>query len=62
MKLLGTRNWYLPPWLRWLPELHVEGTEGLTAVEAPTPALVPTVIDLTQAGRLVRSHEMKKGA
>ncbi|MFM8998563.1 MAG: MMPL family transporter [Actinomycetota bacterium] len=25
MRLLGDRNWYLPRWLRWLPELHVEG-------------------------------------
>jgi uncharacterized membrane protein YdfJ with MMPL/SSD domain len=25
MKLLGDWNWYLPPWLAWLPDLHVEG-------------------------------------
>ncbi|MBY5162621.1 MMPL family transporter [Salsipaludibacter albus] len=25
MALLGDRNWYLPRWLRWLPDLHVEG-------------------------------------
>jgi uncharacterized membrane protein YdfJ with MMPL/SSD domain len=25
MKLLGTWNWYLPPWLDWLPQLRVEG-------------------------------------
>jgi RND superfamily putative drug exporter len=25
MTLLGRWNWYLPSWLRWLPELHVEG-------------------------------------
>jgi uncharacterized membrane protein YdfJ with MMPL/SSD domain len=25
MKLLGNWNWYLPPWLGWLPDLHVEG-------------------------------------
>jgi RND superfamily putative drug exporter len=24
MKLLGDANWYLPAWLRWLPELRVE--------------------------------------
>jgi uncharacterized membrane protein YdfJ with MMPL/SSD domain len=24
MKLLGDRNWYLPPWLEWLPDLRVE--------------------------------------
>jgi uncharacterized membrane protein YdfJ with MMPL/SSD domain len=27
MKLLGERNWYLPSWLRWLPDVHVEGAE-----------------------------------
>jgi uncharacterized membrane protein YdfJ with MMPL/SSD domain len=25
MKLLGDWNWYLPGWLRWLPDFHVEG-------------------------------------
>ena len=25
MALLGNANWYLPVWLRWLPELHLEG-------------------------------------
>ncbi|MBT8217042.1 MAG: MMPL family transporter [Acidimicrobiia bacterium] len=28
MKLLGNRNWYLPAWLQWLPELDVEGHEA----------------------------------
>jgi putative drug exporter of the RND superfamily len=27
MKLLGERNWYLPSWLSWLPDVHVEGAE-----------------------------------
>jgi RND superfamily putative drug exporter len=26
MKLLGEHNWYLPSWLDWLPDFHVEGT------------------------------------
>ncbi len=26
MALLGDRNWYLPSWLTWLPNLNVEGT------------------------------------
>ena len=26
MRLLGERNWYLPRWLAWLPDLQVEGT------------------------------------
>jgi uncharacterized membrane protein YdfJ with MMPL/SSD domain len=28
MELLGERNWYLPSWLRWLPDVHVEGAES----------------------------------
>jgi putative drug exporter of the RND superfamily len=44
MALLGDRNWYLPRWLRWLPDLRVEGTPigasqagtGL-GIEAPAP-------------------------
>jgi RND superfamily putative drug exporter len=27
MRLLGDRNWYLPRWLQWLPQLRVEGRE-----------------------------------
>jgi uncharacterized membrane protein YdfJ with MMPL/SSD domain len=27
MKLLGPWNWYLPSWLSWLPDVHVEGHE-----------------------------------
>ncbi len=27
MRLLGARNWYMPQWLHWLPDLRVEGAE-----------------------------------
>jgi putative drug exporter of the RND superfamily len=27
MRLLGDVNWYLPSWLQWLPQIHVEGRE-----------------------------------
>ena len=27
MKLLGDWNWYLPKWLQWLPDFHVEGNQ-----------------------------------
>jgi RND superfamily putative drug exporter len=27
MRLLGDRNWYLPTWLGWLPQIRVEGRE-----------------------------------
>ena len=35
MKLLGKWNWYLPPWLEWLPDLRVEAERGAMA---PSPA------------------------
>jgi RND superfamily putative drug exporter len=25
MKLLGDKNWYMPRWLKWLPDLRIEG-------------------------------------
>ena len=28
MEVLGKRNWYLPSWLSWLPDLRVEPQEG----------------------------------
>jgi putative drug exporter of the RND superfamily len=36
MKLLGAWNWYLPSWLSWLPDAHVEGTEPARAQPATT--------------------------
>jgi putative drug exporter of the RND superfamily len=36
MKLLGKWNWYLPPWLSWLPDAHVEGARP--AERAPSHA------------------------
>ena len=36
MRLLGERNWYLPSWLFWLPDVQVEGHPTATApVGAP---------------------------
>ena len=32
MRLLGDRNWYLPKWLRWLPDIHVEGSAAAKAL------------------------------
>ena len=34
MQLLGDRNWYMPSWLHWLPDLRVEG-------ESVAPAASP---------------------
>ena len=37
MRLLGERNWYLPSWLEWLPDLRVEGYQP-PAPPADTPS------------------------
>jgi RND superfamily putative drug exporter len=42
MKLLGDRNWYLPRWLQWLPNLHVEGTEPMDFVAPQRAVITPT--------------------
>ena len=41
MAVLGDWNWYLPSWLEWLPELHVEGDPAtdVPVVELPAPAV-----------------------
>jgi len=41
MALLGDRNWYLPRWLGWLPDLRVEGAPA--PATAPAPLGVPVV-------------------
>jgi RND superfamily putative drug exporter len=38
MKLLGERNWYLPRWLGWLPQISLDGSVA-GAVPAPRPGL-----------------------
>ena len=40
MALLGDRNWYMPSWLKWLPDLRVEGAPR-PAVPASTPSPQP---------------------
>jgi RND superfamily putative drug exporter len=38
MAILGRWNWYLPAWLRWLPDAHVEGhEEEMETRPAPSP-------------------------
>jgi uncharacterized membrane protein YdfJ with MMPL/SSD domain len=53
MRLLGDRNWYLPRWLQWLPQVRVEGPE---TVEEPVfvPELEPVSADdgLESEGRI----------
>jgi putative drug exporter of the RND superfamily len=41
MQLLGDRNWYLPRWLEWLPNVNVEGQAAAAA---------PTVTQFDAAG------------
>jgi RND superfamily putative drug exporter len=36
MRLLGDRNWYLPRWLQWLPQVDVEGH-----IASDQPVVVP---------------------
>jgi RND superfamily putative drug exporter len=40
MKLLGDRNWYLPAWLEWLPNVSVEVVheKPVERVLVPSPA------------------------
>jgi RND superfamily putative drug exporter len=38
MKLLGDWNWYLPRWLAWLPQVHVESDPGAGAASRPARA------------------------
>jgi RND superfamily putative drug exporter len=35
MRLLGDRNWYLPRWLSWLPQIDVEGHEAAQVTTVP---------------------------
>ena len=48
MKLLGDRNWYLPSWLNWLPDVHVEGHAA--ADPATTTSTKPPEIPAPSAG------------
>ncbi len=42
MALLGDRNWYLPNWLNWLPNLNVEGAPAPAPAASPEPVAAPT--------------------
>ena len=42
MRLLGNRNWYLPSWLGWLPDVHIEGVASSEVAPAePERQLIP---------------------
>jgi RND superfamily putative drug exporter len=38
MALLGDRNWYMPSWLKWLPDLRVEGDPAGRVIAPPLAA------------------------
>jgi uncharacterized membrane protein YdfJ with MMPL/SSD domain len=46
MKLLGNRNWYLPSWLEWLPQISIEGRAA--------PEMVPESLEADPERQLVR--------
>ncbi|MCC6791150.1 MAG: MMPL family transporter, partial [Thermomicrobiales bacterium] len=41
MALLGDRNWYLPRWLSWLPNLTIEGTAPAAPAARPVAMPIP---------------------
>jgi RND superfamily putative drug exporter len=55
MKLLGRWNWYLPSWLNWLPQVHVEGRAAAeptttATTKPPERSARPPVRDTALAG------------
>jgi RND superfamily putative drug exporter len=44
MALLGRWNWYLPTWLNWMPELHVEGNPE--AIAPPSEVRAPAAVSV----------------
>jgi putative drug exporter of the RND superfamily len=55
MKLLGEHNWYLPSWLTWLPDVHVEGAEP--PFTASPPPMRPEARDAGGGGRYPAREE-----
>ncbi len=42
MKLLGSRNWYFPSWLEWIPKVSIEGV----AHDEPIPDVTPEPVSV----------------
>jgi RND superfamily putative drug exporter len=59
MKLLGSRNWYLPRWLEWLPRLQVDAPEGVRLTAAGASG--DEVVDLTDDGTRRREQPLSTG-
>jgi RND superfamily putative drug exporter len=58
MKLLGERNWYLPRWLEWLPQVNVEGAapaaESWRLVPGTAEASAEPPVEVAPARRFQR--------
>jgi RND superfamily putative drug exporter len=50
MSLLGARAWALPHWLRWLPELDVEGSSLPRTGAQQDGVGVPPDLELSHSG------------
>jgi putative drug exporter of the RND superfamily len=53
MQLLGERNWYLPRWLAWLPDVHVEGRPGPPLADVAPGGAAPSAGAGEDRGRRV---------
>jgi uncharacterized membrane protein YdfJ with MMPL/SSD domain len=42
MQMLGTRNWYLPSWLEWLPHVEIEEPDPSARPSSADPVTEPT--------------------
>jgi RND superfamily putative drug exporter len=62
MRLLGTRNWYLPSWLSWLPDVRVEGSEAVGGAQDHARGLRTAVLHLPSDRPPASTHDVKKGA
>jgi RND superfamily putative drug exporter len=51
MRLLGERNWYLPRWLAWLPDVHVEGPQTDKPAADASAATPPSAARPVAQGR-----------
>jgi RND superfamily putative drug exporter len=59
MALLGDRNWYLPSWLDWLPNLTIEGAAPAAPAAAPVakPVMQPIPIPVPALGVAMTSGD-----
>jgi RND superfamily putative drug exporter len=51
MKLLGDWNWYLPKWLRWLPDMRLEPAAGIAPRASLRAVTHPSVRPLPPPAR-----------